>query len=161
MASWVAIFLTAYSVFSVEASFPVNKWRSLERKTSVSLKNWQDPEYRLPSDIMPTSYSIRLLPFIEEGNFTIDGHVDIFADCVNDTNSITLNSLDILYDKGDITVSLYFTLFIRSFLMTKCVIGLRHWTRKIPLCYGLIWRTRDASNDHHSKCRPPGWRQEI
>lgn len=107
VAAWFAIFLVAcFAFLQADASLPLSKRSQLETKAKLR-KNWQDPEYRLPGDVLPSAYSIRLLPFIEEGN--IDGHVDIFVDCVNDTDSITLNSLNITYDKGDITVSLHFS----------------------------------------------------
>lgn len=70
-----------------------------------SLRNWQDPKYRLPRDFLPTSYAIRLLPFIEED--TVDGQVSVFVECVNSTNSITLNSLNISIDSSKITVTFF------------------------------------------------------
>lgn len=61
-------------------------------------------ELRLPGDVLPTTYAVRLLPFIEEGNFTTHGHVDIFIDCVRDTNNISINAADITIDLLSISV---------------------------------------------------------
>lgn len=64
----------------------------------------QDDYLRLPGDLRPTWYNIRLLPFIEEGNFTTDGFTEIWFDCVTATANITLNSANIQYDQPLVTV---------------------------------------------------------
>ena len=61
-------------------------------------------ELRLPLDLIPVIYNIRLLPFIEEGNFTTDGHIDIFIDCIKNTTSININSAEIDVDSLSVTV---------------------------------------------------------
>ena len=33
--------------------------------------------FRLPRHIIPSEYAAEMIPFIEEGNFTIAGHVDM------------------------------------------------------------------------------------
>lgn len=64
-------------------------------------------ELRLPGDLIPIVYNIRLLPFIEEGNFTTDGHIDIFVDCAKNTSSILINSAEIDIDSLSITAWFY------------------------------------------------------
>ncbi len=61
-------------------------------------------EWRLPENIRPVWYSVRLLPFMEEGNFLTEGYVEIFVECINDTNSITLNSA-VTIDDSTVSVS--------------------------------------------------------
>lgn len=78
------------------------EWRT--KKETPSTVNWNDDVYRLPGDLLPSSYTIRLLPFLEEGNFTTDGHIEILVDCVADTNTIVMNSLDILINVMSISV---------------------------------------------------------
>ena len=63
-------------------------------------------DLRLPGNILPRSYSIRLLPFIEVGNWTTDGYVEIFVDCVTSTANISMNSLDLTIDQASVTVSI-------------------------------------------------------
>ena len=47
---------------------------------------------RLPGHLKPKTYSVYLTPFIEEGNFSIAGHVDISIDVKEaGTNNITLH----------------------------------------------------------------------
>lgn len=82
--------------------------RQIGEKNGPSTFNWNDDIYRLPGDLLPSSYVIRLLPFIEEGNFTTDGYVEITFNVVQDTNNITLNSLDITIDPLDISVRFLF-----------------------------------------------------
>ena len=48
-------------------------------------------DLRLPGSILPRLYEISLLPHLIEGNFTTEGSVDIFVECVDDTNNITLH----------------------------------------------------------------------
>ncbi len=60
--------------------------------------------YRLPGDILPYEYTIQLLPFIEEGNFTTHGHIDIFVDCVIETKNITMNSAEITINQKSVSV---------------------------------------------------------
>ncbi|CAB4066589.1 ANPEP [Lepeophtheirus salmonis] len=53
-------------------------------------------DVRLPTHLKPELYVIRLLPFLEPGNFTIDGHIKIDFKCIEDgSKNITLHSFDI------------------------------------------------------------------
>lgn len=61
-------------------------------------------DLRLPNDVLPYRYGIQLLPFIEEGNFTIDGSIMIFVNCVRATRNITMNSANIVIDQNSIRV---------------------------------------------------------
>ncbi len=49
-------------------------------------------EWRLPQHMRPVSYTVRLLPFIEEGNFLTLGAVEIYVDCLQDAGNVTLHS---------------------------------------------------------------------
>lgn len=70
-------------------------------------------DLRLPGSILPRLYEISLLPHLVKGNFTTEGSVDIFVECVDDTNNITLHidSQNIFYQSSLIKV-MYFS-FIR------------------------------------------------
>ena len=61
-------------------------------------------DVRLPRSIFPLIYTIRLLPWIEEGNFTIDGYVHILFNCVEATNMIVLHCVDIQIDEPSVKV---------------------------------------------------------
>lgn len=61
-------------------------------------------DLRLPTDVLPSLYNIQLLPFIEEGNFTTNGHVDIFIDCVRATRNISFHAAEITFDHDSIKV---------------------------------------------------------
>lgn len=65
-----------------------------------------EEEYRLPGNLKPVSYMIRLLPIIEEGNFTTDGLISMVFDCLADTANITINSADIRFHQPLVVVSL-------------------------------------------------------
>lgn len=64
----------------------------------------QGEDLRLPGDLLPVSYNIRLLPFIEVGNWTTSGEVQILFNCVASTVNISLNSLDLTIDVASIQV---------------------------------------------------------
>ncbi len=53
-------------------------------------------DVRLPSHAIPDSYVIHLTPFLIPGNFTIEGHVSIAINVMQDANNITLNIKNIL-----------------------------------------------------------------
>lgn len=59
-------------------------------------------EWRLPRWVLPRHYKLRLLPFIEEGNFTTAGQVDILLECMEPTQMIVLHIADIriVQDEG-------------------------------------------------------------
>jgi hypothetical protein len=69
--------------------------------------NKQGEDMRLPGDIIPITYNIRMLPFVEliaSGNFTTDGYVEIVAECVRATSNISINSADLDIKIGTISV---------------------------------------------------------
>ncbi len=88
---------------SRKAHLHENKYRKrLEHDLKMMSKVGED--LRLPTNILPSIYHIQLLPFIEEGNFTTDGSIEIFVDCATATRNITMNSVDITIDLNSITV---------------------------------------------------------
>ncbi|XP_068081869.1 uncharacterized protein [Anabrus simplex] len=54
--------------------------------------------YRLPLEVLPYSYSIQLVPYLDEGDstrqFTFDGNVSIIVQAQRSTSSITLHAAD-------------------------------------------------------------------
>jgi aminopeptidase N len=64
----------------------------------------QGEDLRLSGDVLPRLYNVRLLPFIEVGNWTTDGYVEIFIDCIRSTVNISMNSLDLTIDQASVTV---------------------------------------------------------
>jgi len=63
----------------------------------------QGEDMRLPGDIIPVSYNVRLVPFIG-GNFTTDGFVEILVKCLQGTYNVSLNSADIDIDISSVSV---------------------------------------------------------
>ena len=72
-------------------------------------------ELRLPRSILPRLYDVTLLPILEEGNFSTSGTVDIFVDCLENTDNVTLHAADIEIDYP--SVSVYFLRMQFSFLL--------------------------------------------
>lgn len=121
-----------------------------------------DEGIRLPRNLLPDSYNIRLLPFIEEGNFTADGHVEIFFRCVTATDSIVVNSAEITIHNHTIKVIItsirfgdYHGVSFQSNNMnfTRNVIkmnnaGEQHARRKLCGRCGFRRRTEDEADDN-------------
>jgi len=72
---------------------------------NVAVEPKQGEDLRLPGNILPRLYNIRLLPFIEVGNWTTDGYVEISVDCIISTFNISINSLDLTIDRASIKVN--------------------------------------------------------
>jgi aminopeptidase N len=51
-------------------------------------------EYRLPITVLPSHYTIRLVPYFEDRNFTFDGEVEITVNATTDASAITLHYHD-------------------------------------------------------------------
>ena len=65
----------------------------------------QGEDMRLSGDLRPSLYDVRLLPFIEVGNFTTDGYVEITFNCVRATSNISINALQLTIDRASISVN--------------------------------------------------------
>lgn len=56
-------------------------------------------DFRLPQSIIPTHYTLRLQPILDEipgyTRFTAPGTVRITVNCTQDTNTIKLHALDL------------------------------------------------------------------
>ena len=59
---------------------------------------------RLPRNVLPRHYDIRLLPIIEKGNFSIYGDISINLECKAETDRIILHSADITVDAASVKV---------------------------------------------------------
>lgn len=70
----------------------------------IEVETRQGEDLRLPGDLVPRLYNLRLLPFIEPGNWTTDGSVEIFFDVVVSTVNITINSVALTIDETSISV---------------------------------------------------------
>ncbi len=79
-------------------------YQKFQRSLSSSVSARQGEEYRLSGDLEPVSYNIQLLPFIEEGNFTTHGLIEILFNCIESTDNITINSNEITFDHSIVTV---------------------------------------------------------
>ncbi|XP_048262950.1 aminopeptidase N isoform X2 [Bombus terrestris] len=51
-------------------------------------------DVRLPRSVVPDSYELKLIPFIQVGNFTFHGEVKILVNVTEDTENVTLHAVD-------------------------------------------------------------------
>lgn len=88
---------------SRKAPFFAEKYKKqLQRNEMFKI---DEDDLRLPTDVLPYIYSIQLLPFLDEGNFTTHGFIEIFVDCFNATQNITMNALELTIDEDSIRVT--------------------------------------------------------
>ena len=79
-------------------------------------------KYRLPGDLVPESYVLRMVPYLEAGNMRFTGTVDITVNATTDTSSITLHA------HKDLEVK---------------VVGLRDWDTQEALGIGIVSAKED------------------
>lgn len=58
-------------------------------KSPRSIPKYTD--WRLPRWLLPRHYKLRLLPFLQDGNFTTEGQVEILLECMEPTQLIVLH----------------------------------------------------------------------
>ena len=71
----------------------------------VQKQTKQGEDMRLTGDLRPSLYSVRVLPFIEVGNFTTDGFVEITFNCIRATSNISINAVQLTIDRNSISVN--------------------------------------------------------
>ncbi|XP_068631133.1 aminopeptidase N [Battus philenor] len=54
-------------------------------------------DVRLPLNVKPDSYYLKLTPYIIEGNFTFDGEISIIVTVKNETKQITFHGVELTY----------------------------------------------------------------
>ncbi|KAJ8960573.1 hypothetical protein NQ318_013862 [Aromia moschata] len=82
--------------------------------TSAKSAEDSDLDVRLPRAVLPQSYKLKLVPFLQEGNFTFNGEVEILVNVTQATNNITLHSDDLFIDTVSVTDSNRDTVSIRD-----------------------------------------------
>lgn len=67
-------------------------------------KSKKPRDVRLPLHLIPSGYNVRLLPFIEEGNFTFNGEVTVTMSAEAAGSNITLHINDLVVDHDSVVV---------------------------------------------------------
>ena len=80
--------------------------RKIEQMMKEAASGKVGEDLRLPNTLRPTLYNVQLLPFIEPGNFTTNGYIEIFVDCLTATRNISMNSNEITFNLPSIQVRL-------------------------------------------------------
>ena len=78
-----------------------------ELKDSITIPGDQElveKNIRLPRDVLPIRYDVRLFPVLEKGNFSILGRISIDVQCKIQTDCIVLHSVDIVVDPASVKV---------------------------------------------------------
>ena len=90
-----------------------NKAASMAQKQTK-----QGEDMRLTGELRPSFYNVRVLPFIEVGNFTTDGYVEITFNCITATSNISINAVELTIDRASVSV--------RDLLINFIFLGLRN-----------------------------------
>lgn len=61
-------------------------------------------DVRLPTDIKPERYNLKLTPYIFDGNFTFDGECSVIVSAVNDTNKVTFHGVELTFHRINLFV---------------------------------------------------------
>ncbi|KAK4880997.1 hypothetical protein RN001_004316 [Aquatica leii] len=59
-------------------------------------------DVRLPQSVFPDFYDLKLIPFLQEGNFTFHGQVDIKINVTEKVNNITLHADELVINEASI-----------------------------------------------------------
>ncbi len=93
---------------AISCSTPHKRPSSYQANSAVLLpKSVQD--VRLPRNVLPHHYYVRLLPILQRGNFTVFGRVAIDVECAEETDRIVLHSAAIVVDLKSVQVVTVFT----------------------------------------------------
>lgn len=55
-------------------------------------------DVRLPTNVKPDRYYLKLTPYIYEGNFTFDGEISVVLTVKNDTQQVTFHGVELTFD---------------------------------------------------------------
>lgn len=67
--------------------------------------SYADVNLRLPRSIVPTSYDIRLIPFLFDNNFTFAGEVKIRINITENCKNITLHAMALTIRNSDVIIT--------------------------------------------------------
>lgn len=90
---------------AISCSTPHKRPSSYQANSAVAVvlsKSVQD--VRLPRNVLPHHYYVRLLPILQKGNFTVFGRVAIDVECKQETDRIVLHSAAIVVDLKSVQV---------------------------------------------------------
>nr|CAD7396262.1 unnamed protein product [Timema cristinae] len=62
-------------------------------------------DYLLPTSVVPIHYDIKLIPYLDDDNFTFDGEVNIKVRAEDVTDVITLHQNDTIIEESSVTVT--------------------------------------------------------
>lgn len=95
----ITFYLTKYTNFNESNSCSDNK-----SKDDKPIINKKKENYRLPTNIIPLNYVIKIQPFMNPNQLYFKGSVLISVNCKESTNSIELHSKDLEIDREKILI---------------------------------------------------------
>lgn len=89
--------LAVVLLFAVSHSVPLQD-DDTAANTEATEESRENP-YRLPKQVVPLHYDVKLIPHIVEGNFTTNGETIIDVEVREPTNTIALHTMNITLDE--------------------------------------------------------------
>lgn len=77
-------------IFGAATALPANR----------NISHTASSNYRLPDNVAPIHYNIKLIPYIEEGNFTFDGESNITIRIRKPTQNLSLHAVNLTIDEA-------------------------------------------------------------
>ncbi|XP_076764198.1 suppressor of ER stress-induced death [Xylocopa sonorina] len=96
-------------------------------------------DVRLPRAVIPDSYELKLIPFLQVGNFTFNGEVKILVNVTEDTKNVTLHAMDMNIDESFTNIKEY----LPGSNVTEMAIGIVEQKNDTERQFYVI-RTRDT-----------------
>lgn len=86
---------------STENSKSVTSYESTTNIVDTTTNYYENAvkDVRLPNNIKPDRYILKLTPYLIEGNFTFDGEVSIIVTVKNKTNTVTFHGVELNFHK--------------------------------------------------------------
>lgn len=79
-------------IFTAASAVPVDRDSRNDLHVTIN--------YRLPDNVTPIHYNIKLIPYIEEANFTFDGEISANITIRHATQNLSLHALELTIDEA-------------------------------------------------------------
>ena len=102
-------------------------------------------DWRLPRALLPRQYKVRLLPFLNEGNFSTHGRVEILLECMQETDFVVIHMVDIVIVKDTLQVNNFIKFeyaLLRDYLSCH---RFRIWLKCVRWKFNPTWKISSAN----------------
>ncbi|CAK1546276.1 unnamed protein product [Leptosia nina] len=80
---------------STDTTYTETNFETTTAAIDTTTEEYKVIDVRLPNSIKPDRYSLKLTPYIFEGNFTFDGEISVVITVKNETNRVTFHGVEL------------------------------------------------------------------